>query len=147
MEDPKLLQPKHRECGTMPDIHHHIRHWINHRHSMWTQFTHLCMTYREEPGNLQIFCQHLMDYIAMGHFKIFEKLEEFYQSASTENQALNTVLLNKIALTTDIAVDFNDKYTEPKNLEDLAQDLSHLGEHLANRMEWEDQLIRDSGAL
>jgi len=44
-------------------------------------------------------------------------------------------------------LDFNDKYqkiTPAKIVNDLAGDLSVLGEHLANRIELEDELYGDN---
>lgn len=84
-----------------------------------------------------------MDYLSSGHFRIFEKLAEYCSACQPHFSGLDANLLKKISQTTDTALDFNDKYTNPKSLETLSEDLSHLGVNLANRMDWEDALIKN----
>jgi regulator of sigma D len=73
---------------------------------------------------------------------MFEKIAEVDLKRNPQSGGLDSDLLSKISVTTDIALDFNDKYTEMDNLEELSLDLSHLGENLAHRMDWEDKLIK-----
>ena len=51
-----------------------------------------------------------------------------------------------ISNTTQVFVEFNDKYDgvdEPESLGDLYSDLSSIGEAMADRIESEDMLLRE----
>lgn len=93
---------------------------------------------------LQKFCQVLVDYIAAGHFSLYERIVngiERRQQVAT----LAEKLYPRIANTTEAALDFNDKYDCGDKCEislAFSDDLSHLGEKLASRIELEDKLIR-----
>ena len=93
--------------------------------------------------NLQEFCQILIDYLAAGHFGLYDRIsrgEERRQHVSE----LVKILYPRIIATTDVAVEFNDYYdssSHPLKLDDLPERLSTLGEELANRIELEDKLI------
>lgn len=93
---------------------------------------------------LQEFCQVLVDYIAAGHFCLYERIA----NGAERRQALAALAAQyypRIAETTDAALAFNDKYDCEDHCEitpDLAKDLSHLGEQLAARIELEDQLLK-----
>lgn len=96
---------------------------------------------------LQEFCQLLVDYIATGHFGLYERIV-----SGQERRKLVADLAEKlypaIAKTTEIALDFNDKYDcedHCEQLDQLADDLSRLGETLAARIELEDQLLKAMG--
>lgn len=100
---------------------------------------------RDKPiqATLQEFCQILVDYIAAGHFALYERISSGKERRK-EVSAVATRVYPEIARITDVALDFNDKYdTEEhcKVLDHLSQDLKLLGEHLARRMELEDELI------
>lgn len=95
---------------------------------------------------LQQFCQTLVDYAAFGHFEMYVSLED--ETGDDERcqriKRLARELYPRIAATTQIAVDFNDRYDGEQCCENLAglnTDLSRLGENLANRIELEDRLI------
>ncbi len=95
---------------------------------------------------LQEFCQILVDYIAAGHFALYERIIEGTERRR-EIVGLAESLYPRIAQTTDVALDFNDKYDCEEHcrvLDGLPQELSHLGEQIAARIELEDQLL---GAL
>jgi regulator of sigma D len=96
-----------------------------------------------DAEDLQAFCQILVDYIASGHFSLYERI-----AAGRERRQpvidLAQSIYPRIAETTDAAVDFSEKYEAlDENLlrESLSDDLSVLGEQLANRIELEDRLI------
>jgi len=98
-----------------------------------------------EPGSgmLQDFCQVLVDYVAAGHFALYERIVH-----QTERRAalvrLAESIYPSIAGTTDVALSFNETYADPGDgqvPEDLWPDLSRLGEALAVRIELEDRLI------
>lgn len=92
---------------------------------------------------LQEFCQILIDYVAAGHFALYERILE----GKERRQEVATIAANiygRIAQSTQNALDFNDKYDCGDHctaLESLSQDLSRLGEDLATRIELEDKLL------
>ena len=92
---------------------------------------------------LEDFCQILVDYIAAGHFALYERIVERTERRRDIVQ-LAEDLYPRIAMTTDAALDFNDKYdseNEHQALEDLPHELSKLGEQIATRIELEDKLL------
>ena len=92
---------------------------------------------------LQEFCQILIDYIATAHFGLYERV----LSGNERRRAVAELaekLYPKIAASTEVALNFNDKYDCEDHCEihdTLWQDLSELGQALAARIELEDQLI------
>ncbi len=100
-------------------------------------------TTKHEPEVLKEFCQLLVDYIAAGHFSLYERII----NGSERRRAISKLaedLYPRIAKTTEAALAFNDKYdTEEQRDEapELEADLSQLGEQLELRMELEDQLL------
>ena len=92
---------------------------------------------------LQEFSQILVDYIASGHFGLYERIAE-----GTERRRgivnLAEKLYPRIANTTQAAMEFNDVYEKSngKGISgNLSQMLSKLGEELAVRIDLEDQII------
>lgn len=92
---------------------------------------------------LNEFCQVLVDYIAAGHFGLYERIiNKTERRKRVANLAMN--VYPTIEETTQAVLSFNERYEPDKGLNDfthLQQDLSELGEVLANRIELEDQLI------
>lgn len=98
------------------------------------------------PDQLQIqnFCQLLMDYLSAGHFEVYDDIAKACEQKGPNSQQLANKLYPRISQTTDIALDFNDKYAEVDKedlLNDFDDDLSKLGETLELRFELEDELI------
>ncbi|WP_404342000.1 sigma D regulator [Pseudoalteromonas mariniglutinosa] len=98
------------------------------------------------PDQLQIqnFCQILMDYLSAGHFEIYDDIAKACEEKGPESQELANNLYPRISQTTDVALDFNDKYAEVSKddlLDEFDKDLSDLGEALELRFELEDELI------
>ena len=91
---------------------------------------------------LQAFCQLLVDYVSTGHFEIFEQLAGEGQAFSNRDGLKEGAdLMEKIQPSTELILDFNDKYLATDDLEALSQDLSSIGEALAQRFESEDTMI------
>lgn len=92
---------------------------------------------------LDEFCQVLVDYIAAGHFGLFDRIIK-KQERRKNVAELALRIYPEIDETTQTALNFNEKY-DPKNggkdLAELQRDLSELGEELASRIELEDRLI------
>lgn len=93
---------------------------------------------------LQKFCQVLVDYIAAGHFSLYERIVNGTERRQ-QISALAESLYPRIAKSTETALDFNDKYDCADHCEIAASfhdDLSRLGEELAARIELEDKLLQ-----
>ncbi|MFW2439800.1 MAG: Rsd/AlgQ family anti-sigma factor [Arenicellales bacterium] len=93
--------------------------------------------------DIKAFCQKMIDYIAAGHFAIYDRL---LNGGERRKQVLDIAakVYASIEDTTDIAVAFNDKYDEQDHSLDftnLQNDLAMLGEAMSNRADYEDQLI------
>ncbi|MCK5640077.1 MAG: Rsd/AlgQ family anti-sigma factor [Gammaproteobacteria bacterium] len=94
---------------------------------------------------LQEFCQVVLDYVAAGHFILYDRI--INGTERRKNIAdLARNLYPRIAESTRLVLNFNDKY----NCEDHCQiddsfreDLSSLGEALTGRIELEDQLLHE----
>lgn len=93
---------------------------------------------------LQEFCQVMVDYLAAGHFSLYERMvngNERRQNLA----ALAEQIYPRIDETTQAALDFNDKYDGKNGLElsmAFDNDLNRLGEVLASRIEMEDKLLK-----
>ena len=94
---------------------------------------------------LQEFCQELVDYLATGHFELYRRIEEGNERRDKIIKLTDEVM-PKITTTTQVAVAFNDLFDKADKVDDsllsqLPSHLSRLGEHLATRIELEDQII------
>ena len=95
---------------------------------------------------LQQFCEILVDYLAAGHFGLYQRFIDG-EERRDDIRDLAEKLYPQISETTQMALDFNDKY-ETKTGKELDQsfsdDLSKLGQALAIRIELEDKLLNVS---
>jgi regulator of sigma D len=101
----------------------------------------------ETPNDalLQEFSQILVDYIASGHFGLYERISQGKERRRGIVE-LAEQLYPRIANTTQVAVEFNDICEQANGKEiggDLSKMLSKLGEELAVRIDLEDQLITE----
>ncbi|CCQ09279.1 Regulator of sigma D [Pseudoalteromonas luteoviolacea B = ATCC 29581] len=99
-----------------------------------------------DHAQIQSFCQILLDYLSAGHFEIYDDLVQQCEKKGPESLKLAQALYPRIAESTDLALDFNDKYAEALNESvsaDFDRDLSTLGEALELRFELEDELIHN----
>ncbi len=95
------------------------------------------------PEALSEFCQVLMDYMAFGHFEIYDRISRQEERRNSVMRVAQEVY-PKVVDATDAAVAFNDKYDSSEHdivLDELSADLSALGEELAVRVEMEDKLV------
>ena len=94
------------------------------------------------PRELESFCQILVDYTALGHFEIYQRIIEGKERRVAVQKVAQEVY-PAIAETTDYLVDFNDKYDDitDSDFSELKGDLSELGEIFAVRGELEDRLL------
>lgn len=95
-----------------------------------------------DERTLRKFCQVLMDYIAFGHFEIYERISHGDEKRSDVIKVAEKVY-DRVVEATEYAVAFNDKYDAVGKFEHgkLEKDLSILGEELAIRIEMEDRLV------
>lgn len=97
-----------------------------------------------EQANITKFCQMLLDYASRGHFEVYEHIIEQSKFDGEESLQKAQDLYERITKTTDIALNFNDKYAEnasDKALLDFDKDLSELGQVMEGRFAREDQLL------
>jgi len=92
---------------------------------------------------LRHFCEILVDYLAAGHFGLYQRFIDG-EERREEIRSLAEKLYPQISETTQMALDFNDKYEDEANKEfdqSFSDDLSKLGQALAVRIDLEDQLL------
>lgn len=100
---------------------------------------------KEILSKLKRFNQTLVDYAALGHFEIYQRIMEGKERRESI-QAIASEIYPVISSTTDNFVEFNDKYEgadDPDSITPLAADLSQIGEAMATRIEKEDKLLRE----
>lgn len=93
---------------------------------------------------LKEFCETVVDYTASAHFQLYRFFEEGKERRKAVLEVAEKVY-PRIAETTEKILDFNDTYDcddHCNNLSRLADDLSQLGEVLADRIQLEDQVIQ-----
>lgn len=101
-----------------------------------------------QPGDqteemVRRFCQALVDYAASAHFQLYRYIVENKERRQAVVD-LAQQIYPQIAASTDAILDFNDRYdvTPLENrIGALADDLSQLGEMLADRIQLEDKVI------
>ncbi len=129
---------------------HLIDNLLNERNQLLKllfQFTNIEPEDVDTPDKelLEEFCQLLVDYIAAGHFSLFERIV----SGEERRKAMTELAMKvhpSIEKSTQITLEFNEKYTSDRKsdeLNNLQKDLSILGEVLTTRFELEDQLIAE----
>lgn len=132
--------------------HQSIDRWLHERQQLLIDFCQLAgfAPYEREktalPENSEItqFCQHMVDYVSAGHFEIYDQIIRNSKQAPASTRELADDLFPLIIDTTEIALDFNDRYgslSESTSLPNFDNDLSELGEALELRMEFEDRLL------
>lgn len=97
-----------------------------------------------EVTEIRDFCGQLLDYVSSGHFEVYGQIVREASSQGSDIDDLADDIFPLISDTTDIALDFNDKYGEissTDHCERFDRDLSAMGEALELRMEFEDKLL------
>ena len=100
---------------------------------------------QDEPdaGLLEEFCELVVDYIAAGHFGLYQRIEKGKERRSRVAVLAHNIY-PEIEKTTQRALAFSEKYKidgEHDRPERLQNDLSELGMVLTTRIELEDKLI------
>jgi regulator of sigma D len=131
-----------------PKTHAMVKELLKERQHMWSLYCQFAIQGDEIDERsvelaLRGFCQVLIDYISLGHFGIYQRIDEGNERRQSVLTVAQQVYPKLVELTHD-AVAFNDKY-ESMHKESLKMelntDLSALGESLASRIELEDRLI------
>ncbi|MEO1889621.1 MAG: Rsd/AlgQ family anti-sigma factor [Cycloclasticus sp.] len=125
-----------------------ITELLQERKEVWTLYCTVSGI-EEHPTNksfeelIQAFCQLAVDYISLGHFGVYAKILDGSERRKSVVEAAARIY-PAMSKATEAVLDFNDKYqkiTPAKIVNELSGDLSILGEHLANRIELEDELL------
>ena len=129
-----------------------IKQLIAERNSVLSQYYNLARI-TEDPETdlhntadmLEEFCQELVDYMAIGHFEIYRRIEDGSERRD-EIMKLAEKIMPRINNTTQVAIAFNDVYDDTSSINEEAFDqlpnyLTKLGEELATRIDLEDQFI------
>ncbi|RTZ13724.1 sigma D regulator [Vibrio aquaticus] len=140
-----------------------IDHWLETRQSLIVEYCklgslqpangHANVVELPSPKEISSFCDHVVDYISEGHFKIYDMVMEKWQATGFKTNDDIDGAYAKIILTTEPLLEFNDKYvkvTADDELPNFEVDMSKVGELLEVRFEVEDnliQLIADSLAI
>ncbi|MES9902251.1 MAG: Rsd/AlgQ family anti-sigma factor [Sedimenticola sp.] len=122
--------------------------WLLERQEMMVTYAQLAglEAYPPEKPQKQLlrdFCQLLVDYIAFGHFEVYDRITAGDERRSEVLEVANRVY-PRISEVTEVAVAFNDRYDTSDHeqpMDHLDDDLSNIGEELASRIELEDQLV------
>lgn len=125
-----------------------INHLVENRTSTLALYSKLASKQPFRPEHdtqmlLQNFCESLIDYTASAHFQLYRHIDEDRERRQPVRQVADRIYPSISNITQKI-LDFNDKYDcmdHCTDLSHLAEDLSALGEKLADRIELEDQLI------
>ncbi len=124
-----------------------IEDMIEQRTRMLVLLSHLarCDLYQPDPetqDTLNEFLGILVDYIAAGHFGLYQRIADGTERRNTVVKTAREIY-QRIAQTTAAAVEFSDRYGEgfASSSDRLADELSALGEEITTRIELEDRLI------
>lgn len=119
-----------------------IDRWLKGRQDLLVLLLELGQESDIREQTLESFCQILVDYTSAGYFGVYDQLikegHAFHDDAGLE---VAQTLFAIIDRTTEVILDFNDKYEATDDLTTLEQDLSLLAEKLAVRFEAEDRMI------
>lgn len=119
-----------------------IDRWLMGRQSLLVLLVELGQAEDRRESTLTSLCEVMVDYISAGYFEVYDQLikvgHDFEDDAGLERAKPLIVTIDD---TTEIILDFNDKYQATDDLTSLAADLSQLAETLAARFEAEDRMI------
>lgn len=128
--------------------HHEINDLVECRTDALSLYTELASQQPFKPEQetqrlLQSFCESLIDYTASAHFQLYRHIDEDRERRQPVLDIADKIYPTISEITQSI-LDFNDKYDCEDHCGDfnnLAEDLSSIGEKLADRIELEDRLI------
>lgn len=128
-----------------------IQHWLKQRQELIVLYCKVDGLREYTPQDtpiavkVQALCQVLIDYVSAGHFEIYDRLLQEAEEFNEDHRALLARTLPEIEKSTELAVEFNDRYASvekcERNIRRLARDLNTLGLVMVERFELEDRLI------
>ncbi|OPX56509.1 regulator of sigma D [Oceanospirillum multiglobuliferum] len=130
-------------------VHELIDKWLHERQSLIVCYTGLVQTVKSDQlpriEQIKALCDVMVDYTSAGHFEVFEQLYREAEAFADQSALdLGEKILPKIQVSTEVILDFNEKIESgllSEGLAPISEQLSLLGEHLADRFQHEDQLI------
>ena len=141
----KNLETLKQHWGGVSDI---VDRWLDERRELLVKYCDLVEIHTFDSANsthgekLQRFCEVLVDYVSVGHFEVYEELvREGKIFSDSQGLKVGADLMDKIQPSTEMVLDFIDKYLATDDLDSLAEDLSTVGEALELRFESEDKMI------
>jgi len=132
-------------------VHDIIDRWLKQRQHLietWVELRDLEEYTQMDTPKIQHLCELLVDYVSVGHFNVYEQLaleaQEFKDDSALK--MLNE-LMPEIDESTEVALEFNDKYDTQKHvsaqLEALPCSMKTLAVVMAERFQLEDRLIEE----
>jgi regulator of sigma D len=128
-----------------------VRRWMQQRIELTQDFeTVVNPSFKRKSSSelsacLSRFCQTLVDYVSAGHFEVYSELIAEAQEFNDGSLDKGIDLCRAIEQSTDLAVQFNDKFEKIDHclsqLSELPECLAILGKTLNSRFELEDHLI------
>ena len=125
--------------------------WLNKRQELIVNYCQIAgiapfeKNIKQLPAGQDIseFCNRLVDYVSTGHFEVYREVVSQCETHGKESLNYAEELIPKISYSTDISLEFTDKYAETNDTEmvDLDEHLSMLIEGLEQRFELEDLLL------
>lgn len=126
-----------------------IDKWLKERQALIVQLCDLSVNPGSSQENkverFQSFSQILVDYVSVGHFEVYEQLLSEAAEFNDGGTELANKIIPKIQASTEIALNFNDRFDNIHKVDDgiegLILELETLGKTLEERFELEDVLI------
>ena len=126
-----------------------IDKWLKERQTLIVKLCDLSVNQSSSTENIverfQAFCQILVDYVSVGHFEVYEQLLNEAAAFNDGGTELANKIIPQIQTSTEIALNFNDRFDDINKVDDgiegLILELDNLGKTLEERFELEDILI------
>jgi regulator of sigma D len=126
-----------------------IDKWLKERQQLIVKLCDLSVKPGSSQENtverLQSFCQILVDYVSVGHFEVYEQLLNEAAEFNDGGTELANKIIPQIQSSTELALNFNDRFDDIHKVDDgiegLILELENLGKTLEDRFELEDVLI------
>ena len=132
-------------------VHEIIDRWLAQRSVLIKGLVGLCEHDKFTPTDtpfIQHVCEQLVDYVSVGHFEVYEQLAIEAEAFHDDTALIRfKELMPDIQETTEVAVEFNDKFDTSDHcnaeLAELPFALQALSVVMAERFALEDQLIKE----
>ncbi len=128
-----------------------VRRWMQQRIELTQDFeavvtpSILTQNNNELSSHICRFCESLVDYVSAGHFEVYNELITEAHEFNDGSLGTGIDLYRAIEQSTDLAIEFNDKFEQLSHsrnlLAELPECLANLGKTLNSRFELEDHLI------